>query len=272
MYFESNVTITPGMAKEYLSRNLENNRPPKKDKIRQYARDMVSGRWKAGTAQTIKFDTRKRLIDGQNRMHAVVLANVAVKFDIAHDVSVEVMPFLDSGATRTAGDALAIAGMSDKNRLGSIVRWSIMWDAGMPTGTGPLKPTHSEIVERAAAEPGLYDAATKRGTDVQRMGLGNGSVAGTAYYVFAHQSEGRDHHHVFFDALLSGANLGPGSPILTLRNRMVKARFDRLTRAESLALYIRGWNAWIKRETPSQLIIVKGILSNENFPKVEVAD
>jgi hypothetical protein len=271
MYFEAGVTVTPHMAREFLSRNVENNRPPKKSKIPMYARDMASGNWRSGTGETIKFNTRRELIDGQNRMHAVILANVPVKFDLAHDVSVEVMPVLDSGAARTGADALAISGSRDRTMLSSIVRWAIMWDANLPTGAGPLKPTNLEIVERANAELGLFDACSQRGKDAQRMGLGNGSVAGMAFFVFSRQStsEGNEHKE-FFDAFLSGANLEPGSPILTLRNRMVKAKFDRLTRAEGLALYVRGWNAWLRRETPAQLIIVKGQLSNENFPKVEV--
>ncbi len=268
MYYEANVTVTPGMAREFLSRNVENNRPPKRDRIQQYARDMASGRWNVHTPQTISFDTRKNLIDGQNRMHALVLANVALPFNIAHDVSVEVMPFLDSGAARTSGDALSVAvnGVNDRNRVASVARWSIMWDAGLPTGKGgSLKPTHAEIVERVRAEPGAYDAAARRGADVQRQGLANASVGGMAYYLFARLDAVRNAE--FFDAALSGANLEPGSPILTLRNRLVKVRFDRLTRPEILALYVRGWNAWMRGEKPSQLIITKGPLTNENFPK-----
>lgn len=264
MYYETGVIVTPGMAREFLSRNVENNRPPKKDKIQQYARDMASGNWQENTGQTLKFDTRRNLIDGQNRMNAVVMANVAVKFDIAHDVSVEVMPVLDTGATRTAGDALAIAGVRDRNRLSSIVRWSILWDAGFRMGSGPLKPTHTEIVERAASDQGGYDAATARGSDVQKRGLGNASVAGTAFYVFNRLDAVRTGR--FFDGLLSGASLEPGAPVLTLRNRLIKAKYDRLTRGEAMALFVRGWNADVRGETPSQLIIVKGELTNDNFP------
>ncbi len=278
MYFETNVTVTPGMAKEMLSRNVDNNRPLKTGAIASYARDMAAGNWRTGTGETIKFDTRRKLIDGQNRLHAVVKANVPVRFDIAHDVSVEVMPVLDTGVKRTAGDALIIDGVPQRNRLASVVRWAILCDAGFPMGrTGTVNPTNSEIVQRYHSQSDLFDGAAARGTDAQRARITTGAVAGTAYYLFAtavmkaSEEDGwfsADWHKDFFDAFISGAGLEPGSPILMVRNRLIKAKIDRLSRAEELCLLVKAWNAWRRGEHPSRFDMPKGGLTNENFPKV----
>jgi hypothetical protein len=42
---------------------------------------------------------------------------------------------------------------------------------------------------------------------------------------------------------------------------------DRITGPEQLALFIRSWNAFRSEKTVSQLIIVKGALTNSNFPQ-----
>jgi hypothetical protein len=274
MYYETNVTVTPGMAREFLERNVENNRTPKTAKIRSYARDMRAGAWRRNTGETIKFDTRRRLIDGQNRLHAVIEANVSVVFDIAHDVSVEVMPVLDSGASRSGKDALSIeAGIRDP-RVASLVRWVIMWNAGVRVGKGgTVSPTNSEIVKAYNREPGLLHAAAARGRDAGRAGLGTGGSAAMAFYLFSFLpnkvSKGdspSEDASAFFDMFVSGAGLPTGHPILTLRNRMVKTKIDRLTRPEELVLIVRGWNAWRKGETPGGFLLPKNGVSNADFP------
>ena len=63
------VYVTPDMAKRWLSKNT-GNRPVKKAKVAQYARDMTEGRWEI-TGEAVKFAQSGRLIDGQNRLHAV---------------------------------------------------------------------------------------------------------------------------------------------------------------------------------------------------------
>jgi hypothetical protein len=273
MYFEKDVTITPGIAREFLSRNVPNNRPQKKAKIASYARDMAAGAWQNGTGETIKFNTERQLIDGQNRLHAVIVAGVPVKMDIAHDVSMLVMPVIDTGAKRSNADALSIAGpgVRQRNRLASIVRWVIMWEKGfkIPAG-GAFTPTHAEIVERHAQDPGLFDAATARGGDVQRAGLGNATVAGVAYFLLGRVCD-KDafdvlRHKVFFDALLSGVNLEPGSPIVALSRRLMKAKIERPTRPEELYFYVRSWNAWRNEEVLDRLNLPRNGLTNENFP------
>lgn len=263
------VFVTPGVAKAWLARNADNQRNVKIAKVTQYARDMQSGVWNENTGETIKFadgDTETGvLIDGQNRLLAVVESGCSINFDVVSGLPVEAMLVIDSGASRTGGDALRIAGANERMRTASIVRWSIMWDAGVRTGKGgQVNPTNTEIVNRYYAERRAYSAASARGTDCHRMGIGQGRVAGTAFYLFSRiDQEGA---HQFFDQYISGANLVPNSGPLLLRNRMAKIKVDRVTAAEQLALFIRAWNAFRRGETMSQLIISRGELTNINFP------
>ena len=69
---------------------------------------------------------------------------------------------------------------------------------------------------------------------------------------------------------MSGAGLEPGSPILALRNRMMKVRIDRTRRQEQMALTIKAWNHWragMVYSGRSGLLLPKGELTNANFPQ-----
>lgn len=259
------VLVTPEIAKRWLRSNAENQRGIKPAKITSYARDMATGSWDSDTGETIKFraDT---LIDDQNRLLAVVEAGVPIEFDVARTTSDKAMIVIDTGATRTMGDSLKIAGSHDRFRAAAILRWVALFDAGVRRGSGgALAPTNSELWDLYAKDPALYDAAAARGTDVQRAGLGTGSSAGTAYVLFVRIE--RDLALRFFDDLVSGAGLPVQHPVLTLRNRLTRTRMDRIARHEQLALYVRAWNALRAGETPKVFLMTRGgELTNANFP------
>lgn len=233
---------------------------------------MAAGRWQADTGETIKFDTAGRLIDGQNRLHAVVEAGVPIVFVVARNVAPEAMQVIDTGSARTLADALVIAGSTIRFQAAAVVRWVALWDKGNHTSVGGSKQvTNSELLALYRADPGLYDAAGKRGADANVLGLGVSSAVGTAYVLF-HRIN-REETHQFFDHYVSGANLPDRHPILTLRNRMMRTRADRITKPEQLALMIRGWNGWRTRDANGDpvplatIMISRDRLSNTNFPK-----
>lgn len=261
------VEVTPQLAKQWLGRNAENNRLPKESKIPAYARDMLNGNWQTDTGETLKFDPEGTLIDGQNRLRAVVLAGIPVVFDVAHGVPRRAMQVVDTGAARSAGDTLRIAGAHDRMRAASIVRWVILWDEKIFTGRGgKFNPTTSEVAARYLSETGLFDAASSRATDCQNRGLGTGSPAGVAHYLFSRIDQEKT--HAFFDLYVSGANLPDRAPILALRNRIARVRIDRITRSEQLALFIRTWNHFREDHPVERLQLVRsGDLDNSNFPQ-----
>lgn len=259
------VLVTPALAKKWLATNEENYRRPKTAKIPAYARDILAGSWDSDTGETIKFWDGK-MIDGQNRMFAVIEAGVPVWFDVAYTTSDRAALVIDTGASRSAGDALRHEGVKEVMRASSVVRWTIFWDAKIYLGHGGrLNPTHSEVVSRLRSERGLYNAATSRGTDAQKAGLGNGSAAGVAFYLFSHIDQ--DQAHTFFDQVIGGEHLTKGCGPLLLRNRFTRIHLDRITRSEQLALYVRAWNAFREDRTLKSLVIVSGKLTNANFPQ-----
>lgn len=260
------VMVGPELALKWLELNSPLNRPWKKGKVPMYARDMQNDAW-LDTGESLKFNEQGELIDGQNRLRAVVLANKVIKFWVARDVPQEAMVAMDSGVSRTIADKLIIGGVTGvRMEVGSLVRWRLLWRNGFYNGNaGSQGPTHPEIIAAYRSNPMKWDGAAKRGRDLARSGLGQVRGAGMAYLLFAEIDP--DAAITFTDDVLTGANLTEHDPALTARNRLARFRFDKLGAPEQLAVYIRGWNARRANKTLKQLIIsTEGPLDNENFP------
>lgn len=268
MRFER-VLVTPEKAANWLKANADNQRNRKTSKIPMYARDMLAGRWNSETGETIKISAKGRLLDGQNRLEAVVLSGAPIWFDVAFDVPDAAMLVIDTGAARTAADTLKIGGATARFVSGAIVRWAINWDVrnfmNLRGGIGVI-PTHTEIWDRYQSEQGMFDAAAQRAADLRAQGIGTASSTGMAFYLFSKID--RDEAHTFFDQLITGADLSEGNPVLTLRNRFVRSKVDRLRVEEQLSMSVRAWNAWRASELLYRVQVTgREPLSNVNFPQ-----
>lgn len=276
--YETDVTVSPTLAKKLLAMNSDVNRLKKEKNIITMARDMRRGKWDSDTGETIKFliddDGKQVLIDGQNRLHAVIEAGVPIRFDLAFTGSSNAMRVIDSGASRSVADKLIIAHATPGSRMlaSSLVRWAWAWREGQYLGasSGGKTPTHSEIIDMYLAAPQWWDAAAARGRDFQRAGVGQGRPMG---FGFALLSEiDKELASGFADSVLTGANLTEHAPALTVRNKLTRFRADKMTPAEQLATLIKGWN-YMRDGKPMQRIqLTRGVergnpqLTNANFP------
>lgn len=274
------VLVTPVLAEKWLNMNHPSNRRKRPQKIEAYAHDMRGGAWNSDSGETIKFasvDEIEWLIDGQNRLSAVIEADTAIEFDVVHGLSQDTIGILDSGVARTAGDTLRIRGAVEVYRIASIVRWAIGWDEKnyvLQSRRDFTPATHSDILQRYKLESHLFDAAADRARDCQRAGLGTGTPPGMAFYLFS-KIDMTDAHN-FFDRYVSGTNLSEGDPILTLRNRVIRGtrrsvdennRGESITRVEHLAMFIRAWNHYRNDKPLYKMMSSRGLLTNVNFPQ-----
>lgn len=101
-------TVTPAMARIYLSKNTK-NRYLRQNIVKYYSDMLVDGKWML-THQGIAFDTRGRLLDGQHRLHAIAQSNVPAQLVISRDVDPETFKVLDSGLNRTLKDRTDLSG------------------------------------------------------------------------------------------------------------------------------------------------------------------
>jgi hypothetical protein len=104
--FSEIETITPDIAVRYLSKNI-NNRKLRPKHVEALASEMRRGTFVL-SHQGIAFNTRGHLIDGQNRLNAVIAANVPVKMLVTRNVQESAAQVMDIGAKRNIADSLRI--------------------------------------------------------------------------------------------------------------------------------------------------------------------
>jgi len=105
------VNVTPATARAWLKKNTL-NRNLRDDTVSKYARDMKEGNWET-THQGIGFYDDGTLADGQHRLHAVVRADVPVKFVVTHGIPRHAGQVIDQNAPRMTHDAIRIGGGAD---------------------------------------------------------------------------------------------------------------------------------------------------------------
>lgn|SRR5512138_2185096 len=262
--------ITPAIARQMLDKNIEHNRKINPVRVIAYADDMSNGDWETETGETIKFNTDGFLIDGQHRLSAVMVSKTSVEMYVAYDVPPEALYLLDTGKSRTFGDTLKIKEIPNGNRAGAVAKWVAMYRLGFPTNKGHRNITPAQLLKTFEKDPEGFAEAARRADDLRRMKLSTSIVGGVAFYLFNEISPSLASN--FFDQLVSGANLPTKSPILVLRNRLMRASESRIKPYEFLVLYIRAWNNFLT-DTPSSNLLITGVdkkpINNQNFPSIK---
>ncbi|WGY04333.1 hypothetical protein QI633_11305 [Nocardioides sp. QY071] len=258
------VEVTPQLAETWLSRNT-NNRNVRRSVIDAYARDIAAGRWRLN-GETIKFGPSGVLLDGQHRLGAVVQADTSVPMVVVRNLSDDVMSTVDTGAKRSYADALKLAGEENTTTLAAVVRRAVMWERGMRTNTGAIKPTALEMDDFLDRTPEIRASADLASRLASRERL-PASVIGLCHFLFSKIDP--DAATTFFLRVADGDGIPATDPIAVLRNRVIKLRVSggRINETEGLALTIRAWNAHRAGETRTKLQMPKGGLTNENFPE-----
>jgi len=98
--------VTPELAQQWLS-NKKENRKLRPSFIQFLASEIKRGDFQL-THQGIAFDENKKLIDGQHRLEAILLANQPVEMMVTYNMPSYRFPILDMGIIRTASDILGI--------------------------------------------------------------------------------------------------------------------------------------------------------------------
>lgn len=153
------MLITPEWAQEQLdemerriSMGKFRQRPVRDGAVRRYAQDMRKGKWLV-THQGIAFDSAGNLIDGQNRLRAVVLSNCKVAMRVTFNVAIsdgsagDVSPMdtIDLGVPRSMWQALQISHgyAGEAVEMSSIARGISRFVIGNPNRAGMKVPQGS---------------------------------------------------------------------------------------------------------------------------------
>lgn len=256
------VTVTPAMAKKWLTTN-EHNRNIKKSKVTVYARQMAAGEWQL-TGQTIEFDTTGRLIDGQHRLLAIIESGESIRLLVAKGVRPEAQSVLDTGAARTYGDVLSMQGVENATHVAAIAKRLCKYESGFYNDGGNLVPANFEMADVITKHPGIHASASQAARLAR--GVLTPSVVGMWHCLLTE----RDPYsaETFFTSLRDGIGLELGSPVLALRNRLDRDRQYglRVNEAEQGALIVYAWNAFREGRSLTKMNLPKGGVHSGNFP------
>lgn len=243
--------VKPATAEEWLGKNQVNRRV--RDRlVSAYARDMAAGKWHL-SGEAIKFSKAGQLLDGQHRLHAVVRADVAVWMLVVRGLAEDTQQVMDSGAGRTAGDALRLRGEPNYSTLAAGARLALQYQSGRIVSDN-AKLTHTEIIDFIDENADMRYAVELAGSWRNAIDVPVSVLVLAIWRLYRVNAESC---LAFFSQLANKTNLRSGDPILALINRLAEVRRSnrRLDRADFLSLIFRAWNYWRTGRTVQSLPI-----------------
>jgi hypothetical protein len=264
--------ITPEIAAELLERN-RNNRKMKANKIAEYARDMMSGRWDPD-ASDLKTDRNGDLLDGQNRCAAAVRANVSFGTLLRTGLAPESKVHVDTGAKRSASEALKMAGVGGYHAaIAAAINYRFrinerreFFESKRAFDTKPLVTlTHEEMIGFLERHP----AIEKLAPDAQRLRTLLPVLPISVILAFLSLAAEADEAAAsdFVYKITHGEYGGPGDPIQGLFEYAARTRFHkgvgpagkvgRVAQEEHYLALLKVWAAWRRGEKLKERIAVR---------------
>lgn len=257
--------VDPATATQWLLRN-ENPRRMRGPKVKQYAGAMKRGEWVLSN-DAITFDRHGRLINGQHRLSAVVMAGITMQFMVMRNSPDGLFDVADSGLGRSMGDRLDQVGETSVHalagalvvlyRLENVIVPKATWN--IPPEIWPSKPQLLELLERYL---NVRRSIHVTSPAAKRFRLSRSFCAGFHGYISERSPEDADS---FFQLLDSGANLAETSAIYALRRLLERDVIAprRMDHERQAAVIVKGWNHW-RRGT--RLRLMKWNPEAESFP------
>lgn len=262
------VTITPELAAELLSLNTD-NRSLRQKLIDEYAKAMKNGLWTIN-GDSITISKTGVILNGQHRLHAVIVSGVSIVQTITSGLEDNVFPTIDNGRARSAGDALAISGNKNANIMAGAVKVIMATkNRHLNKDVKTRRYSNPEVVNfvENLKNKDLLDECCSVGSKCYtRAKFFSASTYGAFTYLFSEID--RSLALRFMDILTSGENISKTkhSSIYFLRKRLIDIQSTRysLDMISKYALIIKAWNLFINNKEVGQLAWAQ----REEFPKI----
>ena len=277
--------ITPAKAEAYLKTMIA-NRHVSQAKVLEYGVSMDEGKWSLN-GETIKFNSDGQLFDGQQRLHACILAGKSfITYVVRGITDPDAFSTVDTGKMRTHADVFAINGWQN-NKVASAAAMVILmleqkrinWGgietrikrSSAPTIAAKLKvmpnrgiaTSRSELANFAEKNSESLQQAVRFACSSKKMTrLISGSTIAALYYIF--RKIAPFEADAFFQAIAEGVGLQKSDPVLVLREKLSRSKMskEKLTRWAIIGFTIKTWNKRRANEPMQSLRVIEG----ERFP------
>lgn len=265
------VLVTPEMAAQWLDKCNTHNRPVKWMRVKQYAGAIRRGEWKLN-GDAIRFDINNVLLDGQNRLWAVVEAEIPITTLVATDLPSDTQDTMDSGIRRSFSDVLALRGEKNVSTLSSLTNWLWRWEQHDLDLMAITEHRVGATIQQSSVffddnRAAIVEAA-KNGQRLAVRPLQAPKLPAAACWFRFHAIAWEDCED-FFYRLGLGASLEEDNPIFALRRYV--GNLDRRPGYRSpgenhIAVFVKAWNAYRQGQRVKSLAWRAGGANPEIFP------
>jgi hypothetical protein len=231
------MVVGPDEAEFLLAANPD-NRNLRPVKIAQFVKDMRHGRW-TPNGESIIVSTEGELNDGQHRLAAILQSRIPQRLMVAFGYPRESRYSVDTGAARTAGDHLTMAGQGYSQAMAAAARLIISYEQNNGRTLGRRASiTSLEVQERVKEDPLLQEVV--RYCSNHRIPFARASTVAFVFYVLARIAprEARE----YIDGVLTGLELSAHDPAYIARERLMRGNEKKLTDTQIVEILFRAWN------------------------------
>lgn len=236
------ILLTPELAVELLENNYHNQRAQRQNNIQKMASDIKDGRWNPFCG-SIKIDELGRLVDGQHRCKAVILADKSVIVECVLNFPIKDLALLDAGKSRSGADALKMIGAKCGTVVAAFIKFRNNFHKyGLVPKIFKINLSNAEIVDSYSQE----DNEIVRKANVLASQLNGGSPAAYALFIYLANSVDAEMSDLFYELLIDDET----SMHNKLRSRIIDERIkNRGADAETtFRLITKVWNAYLLGE------------------------
>lgn len=246
------ITITPEIAKLWLTIYNKKNRRIYPARIRKYIRDIEAGLWKLN-GESIKISDQNILLDGQHRLMAVAQCGRQIETVVTTNIPGEhgVFETIDAGAPRSAADAMRLEGLQYAALVPAIVRAVADYDSGT---SWDRSMSHVEVKSIIDKDYSSFADAAKAGDEMKHVVIP--SSWGAFYYMA--EKHWPESISAFHDKIKNMTNISEGSPIIALNKAF--AQLPRKSRTDKIGIIERciiAFNAYLQGQKMKQIRLSK---------------
>ena len=241
--------IGPKEALKLLEGN-DANRGIKKVHLEWLRLQMNEDKWRPQTGESIKISKTGKLIDGQHRLNAIVKSGKTYEFLVVTDLEDEVYTVIDSGVSRTGGDALHVLGVSSAYSLSAIIRaYSSLELKDFDGGKNVKRINSEDIVNMYKTNPVQWEALNNKAGNLYvsfHRTLTQKFIGSWYKYLSERAPEKAEE---FFSKLCLGVNIKTTiDSVGVYRDWLIDMKMNRMrqTSKDRNGYFILAWNTFIE--------------------------
>lgn len=256
--------IDPTKARRLLESN-HGNRKIVLGHVKALANQMTRGEWRYNPLDPIGIAYNGRLINGQNRLLAIIESGTEQPFSIERGLDPELFQVIDQGRKRSGADYLYTRDEKNTSELSSILGWQFRHEmAGRPYRLDSrVRPTNYQIDELLGRLPELRASVGAGARFMEPTTLLPKSVANWMHFRFSKVSP--EKADSFWSGVGKGIGLAEDDPRYVFRKLLLRrAAGGTVSRSSEvvIACAIKAWNAFME----GKIVKVISWKEGESFP------